>query len=356
MNVYQCKSLTIGIIKMMSFKKNLLWAVCGASVFVSGMSAATTTLHVATWLPPTSAQNAVVWPTWKEWVETATEGRVEVVIENYTGSPKTIFDAVEDGVFDAGFSVNAYIPGRFKLASVAEIPGEITDAEVGSVALWRTYEAYFKADQEFRGLHLLALFVHGPGQLNTTFPVNSLEDLKGKKMRVGGGLVNVLAERLGVTPISAPAPKSYELMQQGVVDGTFLPAEQQKTLRLSEVTTDLVLFPKGLYTTAFSIVMNPDSFEGLSKKDQEAIMSVSGEKLSRLAGAAWGKADDEGILEAKASGVNVVYLSKEDALVKDMDELEKGIDQEWINSVSDRKVDANAALAYFRKNVSELSQ
>jgi hypothetical protein len=51
-----------------------------------------------------------------------------------------------------------------------------------------------------------------------------------------------------------------------------------------------------------------------------------------------------------------VYLSKEDTLVKDMDELEKGIDQEWIDSVADRKVDANAALAYFRKNVSALSQ
>ena len=342
---------------MISVKKNLLWAVCGTSILASGLaSAAETTLHVATWLPPTSSQNSIVWPTWKQWVEKATEGRVEVVIENYTGDPKTIFDAVEDGVYDVGFSVNAYLPGRFKLASVAEIPGEITDAEVGSVALWHTYEKFFKADQEFRGLELLALFVHGPGQLNTNFPVNSLDDLKGKKMRIGGGLVNTLAERLEVTPVSAPAPKSYEMMQQGVVDGTFLPASQQKTLRLNEVTTDLTLFPKGLYTTAFSIVMNPDTLDSLSKKDQEAIMSVSGEKLSRLAGAAWGKEDQDGILEAKANGVNVVYLSKDDAIVKDMDKLEEGIDQAWIDSVSDRKVDAKAALAYFRKNVSELSQ
>lgn len=342
---------------MINVKKNLLWALCGTSIFTAGMaSAADTTLHVATWLPSTSAQNAVVWPTWKEWVEKATEGRVEVVIENYTGDPKTIFDAVEDGVYDVGFSVNSYIPGRFKLASVAEIPGEITDAEVGSVALWNTYEKFFQADQEFRGLELLALFVHGPGQLNTKFPVTSLEDLKGKKMRIGGGLVNTLAERLEVTPISAPAPKSYELMQQGVVDGTFLPAEQQKTLRLTEVTSNLILFPKGLYTTAFSIVMNPDTLESLSQKDQEAILSVSGEKLSRLAGAAWGKADDEGILEAKANGVNVVYLSDKDPLVLEMDKIEEGIDQAWIDSVSDRKVDATAALAYFRKNVSELSQ
>ncbi|RDL45649.1 C4-dicarboxylate ABC transporter substrate-binding protein [Marinomonas piezotolerans] len=342
---------------MIKLKKNLLWALCGTSILASSMvSAADTTLHVATWLPPTSSQNSIVWPTWKKWVEKATDGRVEVVIENYTGDPKALFDTVEDGVYDVTFAVNAYLPGRFKLTSVAEIPGEITDAEVGSVALWNTYEKFFKPDQEFAGLELLALFVHGPGQLQTNFPVNSLEDMKGKKMRIGGGLVNTLAERLEVTPISAPAPKSYELLQQGVVDGTFLPAEQQSTLRLSEVTTNLTLFPKGLYTTAFSIIMNPDTLDSLSQQDRDAILSVSGEKLSRLAGAAWGKADQDGILAAKEAGVNVVFLGPDDAIVKEMNKLEEGIDQAWIDSVSDRKADAKAALAYFRKNVNELSQ
>ena len=85
-------------------------------------------------------------------------------------------------MYDVGFSVNAYLPGRFPLTSVAEIPGEITDAETGSVALWRTYENYFESAGEYNGLQLLALFVHGPGQLHTKFPVNSLEDLKGKNI------------------------------------------------------------------------------------------------------------------------------------------------------------------------------
>lgn len=339
---------------MLNLKKNLLWVACGASIFASGLASATT-LNVATWLPPTSAQNSVVWPTWKKWVEEATEGRVKVVIENYTGDPRSIFDAVEDGVFDVGFSVNSYLPGRFKLASVAEIPGEISDAEVGSVALWKTYEKHFTVDQEFMGLHLLGMFVHGPGQLYSNFNVNSLQDLKGKKMRLGGGLVNTLAARLEVTPISAPAPRSYELLQQGVVDGTFLPADQIKTLRLSEVIENLILFPKGLYTTAFSIVMNEDTFADLSQKDRDAIMSVSGEKLSRLAGNAWGNADIEGIEIAKSSGVNVIYLADDHSLVKEMQDISKGIDQFWIDSVADRKVDAKAALAFFRENVRELS-
>ena len=221
--------------------------------------------------------------------------------------------------------------------------------------MWRTYKDYFEPADEYNGFQLLGLFVHGPGQLHTKFPVNSLDDLKGKKMRVGGGLINDLAERLEVTPVSAPSPKSYEMMQQGVVDGTFLPAQEQRFFRLSEVSSDLTLFPKGLYTTAFSIVMNQDVFESLSKEDQEAIMSVSGERLSQLAGAAWGKADDDGILEAKEKGVNVVFLSESDQRVKDLNKLSEGIDQLWVNSVSDRGIDAKAALADFRKYVNTIN-
>jgi TRAP-type C4-dicarboxylate transport system substrate-binding protein len=327
-------------------------AIASAVCSVSAMSAETT-IRVATWLPPTNPQNETVWPMWEKWVEDATEGRVDVVIENYTGHPKTIFDAVEDGVYDAGFTVNAYVPGRFKLSGIAEIPGEITDAENGSVALWKTYKEYFEPAGEYDGLQLLALFIHGPGQLHTKFPVNSLDDLKGKKMRLGGGLINDLAELLEVTPVGAPATKSYEMMQQGVVDGTFLPAQEQKFFRLSEISTDLTLFPKGLYSTAFSIVMNEDVFADLSQKDQDAIMNVSGERLSRLAGAAWGKADADGILEAKQQGVNVVILSEDDQRVKDLNVLSKGLDQLWIDSVADRDIDANAALAAFRKHVDE---
>lgn len=333
----------------------LLCAAAGLMISCSTVTAGTT-LRVSTWLPPTNPQNETVWPTWSKWVEEATEGRVKVIVENYTAHPKTLFDAVEDGIADVSFTVNAYLSGRFKLPGVAEIPGEISGAESGSVALWRTYKEHFETANEYEGLHVLGLFVHGPGQLHTKFPVNSLSDMKGKKMRIGGGLVNILAERMEVTPVGAPAPKTYEMMQQGVVDGTFLPAQEQKFFRLTEVSSDLTLFPKGLYTTAFTMMMNPDVFASLSAEDQEAIMSVSGEKLSRLAGAAWGAADATGIAAAKEAGINVVHVGVDDPINLELIEMSKDIDQKWIESVEGRDVDAEAALATFRKHIAELEK
>ncbi len=317
---------------------------CTCALLFSTATLADTTLRVATWLPATSSQNDVVWPTWAKWVEESTEGRVKIELEYSSGHPKSMFGLVEDGVADVSFGVNGYLPGRFKLPAVVEIPGETADPEALSVALWRVYNKHFEAAHEFDGLKVLGMFVHGPGQLMTTFEVNKLSDLHQKKMRTGGGVVNDLAKRLDVVPVFAPVTKVYEMMQQGVIDGVFLPAQELKYSRLSEVVTDVTLFPSGMYTTAFTIFMNPDVFDDLSEADQQAILSVSGEKLSALAGRAWGNSDLAGLEDARSLGVRVKELSEDDPLTLEFKTKVEGMYDAWIESVADRPVDAKAAL------------
>ena len=315
-------------------------------------SAFAQTLKVATWLPPSSPQNDIVWPTWAKWVEEATEGRVKVDLQYGLGHPKSFFNLVEDGVADVSFTVDGYVPGRFVLSQMAEIPGETYDPEVASVALWRVYKKHFEAANEFDGLKVLAKFVHGPGQLHTKFPVTSLEELKGKKIRVGGGIVNDLARKLELSPIGAPAPKVYEMLQQGVVDGVLFPVLEQKYLRLSEVTSHITVFPEGMFSTSFTIFMNPEVFESLSKQDQIAVMNVSGAKLSRLAGKAWGDADQQGYENAENNGVIITRLDAEDPMNVDLKKMAKGMDEEWIERASKTGVDTRAALQMYRSLVS----
>lgn len=332
---------------MTTMKLKLVGIAAGTLISVNAM--AETTLRMATWLPPSHPQNELVNTTWAKWVEDATEGRVKVVVENLTSHPKTVFSAVEDGIYDAGWTVNAYVPGRFALAGVAEIPGEMSDAETASVALWNVQQEYFNSANEYEGLVLLGQWVHSPGLMHTTFPVNNLSDLKDKKIRLGGGMINTLAERMGVTPVSGPATKSYELLQQGVVDGTFLPAGESKIFNLAEVTNNITVFPSALYSTAFSFVANPDFMDSLSDADREAILNVSGEQYSRLAGKAWQDMHAMGLNYAREKGLNVVEITADDQRAKDLAKMTEGLDQEWINSVKDRGVDAEAALAAFRK-------
>ncbi|SEQ69221.1 TRAP-type C4-dicarboxylate transport system, substrate-binding protein [Amphritea atlantica] len=331
----------------MTFLKSAAAIALGTSL--TTVALADTTLRVASWLPPTHPQNAVVWPTWAKWVEDATEGRVKVEIEYGLGHPKTMFELVEDGVVDASWSYHGYVPGRFKLTQAVEQPLLGASAEAASVAHWRVHQKYFAKANEHDGLEVIGLFTHGPGQIHLAEPISSLSELEGKKIRLGGGVQGEIGARMGVTAVGAPAPKVYEMMQQGVIDGVFIPMGEQKSLRLHEVARNVVALPGGMYLGSFGIFMNPDFLADLDAKDREAILSVSGEKLSAMAGRAWDAADIEGLKAAQENGVNVVQVKEGEPMAEEFKALTKGMDEAFYESVADRGVDAKAALAELRQ-------
>ncbi len=328
----------------------------GSMFSMNAALAKETTLNVSTWLPPTHVQNAVVWPTWAKWVEEATDGRVKVNIEYTSNNPTQLFQMVEDGVTDAAFSFHGFVPGRFDLQEVVELPGLGVNAEAASAAHWKTYQKHFADSGEHDGLELLALFAHGQGVMQTKFEVNSLDDLKGKKIRIGGGVQSEIGKRLGVTPVSAQGNKVYELMQTGVVDGAFMPVTEQKAQRLFEVAPYVTILPTGMYMGSFVMFISPDFMDSLSEEDAEAIRSVSGEKLSIMAGKAWDKEDEEALEFSKEKGVNVKELTADDPIVIAYNEKMKGIDDEWLKKVKGKNVDAQAALEMLRKEATEYAQ
>ncbi len=330
----------------MSIKKLL---TAGLLTAVASMASADTTLRVASWLPPTHTQNTVVWPTWAKWVEEATEGRVKVVVEYGMGHPKTMFELVEDGVVDASFSYHGYVPGRFKLTQMVEQPLLGTNAEAASVAHWRIHQKYLAGANEHDGLEVIGLFTHGPGQIQLAEPIESLTELKGKKIRLGGGVQGEIGHRMGVTAVGAPAPKVYEMMQQGVIDGVFIPLIDQKGLRLKEVARNVVALPGGMYMGSFSIFMNPDFLDDIDPKDRQAILDVSGEKLSAMAGRAWDAGDKDGLAAAQEAGVNVIMVKPDDTFAQEFVSLTKGMDDAFIESVADRGVDTRSALQELRE-------
>lgn len=327
----------------------LTFGVCIASINTAAF--AQTVLNVSTWLPPSHVQNSVVWPTWAKWVEEATEGRVKVNIEFTSNNPGQLFQMVEDGVTDAAFSFHGFVPGRFDLQEVIELPGIGSNAEAASAAHWRTYQEYFSDAGEHEGLELLALFTHGPGVMQTNFPVNSLDDLKGKKIRVGGGVQAEIGRRLEIVPVAAPGNKVYELLQTGVVDGVFMPVTEQKAQRLYEVAPYITILPQGMYLGSFVMFISPDFMESISPEDAEAIRKVSGERLSIFAGRAWDTEDNVSLEVAIENGAIVTHLTKDDPITIAYQEKMQGLDETWLARVADKGVDAKSALEMVRREV-----
>src|SRR5947199_9413780 len=105
---------------------------------------------------------------------------------------------------------------------MAEVTGAGETALVNSVAYSRIHWKYFQKVGEYRGVKLLGVFTHGPGQMFTKKPVASIGDVQGLKIRTGGRVAEQVAKPVGASAFVKPAPESYELLSSGVADGVFI--------------------------------------------------------------------------------------------------------------------------------------
>lgn len=332
----------------------VFWA--GLFLAISSAASAATQLTLSSWLPPTHPLVKDMIVPWAESVEKATEGRVKVnILAKGLGHPKIHYDIARDGLADITYGVHGYTPGRFSMTKVAEFPFAGNSAEALSVAYWRIHEKYLSKAREHKDTQLLGLFTHGPGHIhNGKRKIGKAGDLSGLKFRVGGGVVSDVAGSLGTTALVKPSSKSYELLSHGVADGTLFPLESVTAFKVQDLVNHTTLVPGGLYNVSFFLVMNKDRFRDLSSKDREAIMSVSGESFSKLAGKAWDKADAAAYEQLKANGNDVV--TADDAFIADIKTKTADLENKWIKDAAKRGVDGEAALAELRQITSTYQQ
>ena len=252
------------------------------------------TLTYSSWVPPT--HHLTIWQAnWAADVEKATGGRVK-----FQGLPKApaaapgTFDAVRDGLVDLSYVTASYTPARHILPLMAELPGAGDTAEINSVAFSRIHWKHFQKVGEYKGVKLLAVWTHGPGQMFTKKPMKSLAEFQNQKIRTGGGIAEAVANALGASAFVKPAPESYELLNSGVADGVFFPFESIVSFKLDKVIGQATVFPGGLYSSAFGFFMNEDKWNKLAKQDQAIIEKHAYEYAARSNGQSWDKADQVG--------------------------------------------------------------
>jgi TRAP-type transport system periplasmic protein len=323
-------------------------------VAIARPAPAQTTLTMSSWVSPQHHLTANVLQVWANDVEKATSGRVKfTMLPKHPSAPPGTFDAVRDGLVDLSFVTASYTPARHILPLMPELPGGGDTALANSVAYSRIHWKYFQKVGEYRGVKLLGVFTHGPGQMFTKKPVAGIGDVQGLKIRTGGGVAEQVAKALGASAFVKPAPESYELLSSGVADGVFFPLESIISFKLDTVLEQATLFPGGMYSSAFGFFMNEEKWNKLPKQDQEAIEKLSGEYIARLAGNSWDEADRKGMEALKKSGVKIVHANP--AFVAEVKKRSAPIVDEWIKQASAKGVDAAKILAEFQDELKKVS-
>lgn len=326
-----------------------------AGIGLTTPALAQTTINVSSWGGPNHGINTIVWPTWKAWIEEATEDRVTLEVNEDLGPPDAQMDLVADGVADASWIFHGHMPGRFELTKLPEFPTfESFSSEAASSAYWKTFKEYLAQGNEHRGLDVMAVGVHGPGQIFTGERVEAFEELGGKRLRTGGGLMSDLADAIGVTGVALPPTGVYEAASQGVIDGAMLTLEGLRSFRVAEVLPNTLTVDGGFYRGSFAIILNPMVLENVSAEDREAIESVSGEQLSRLFGYMMDVSDERGVEFAEELGNTFTDASEQDIAM--LREVSDELIEEWADEVSRGEVDAREALDFFRDQLSTAAE
>lgn len=295
--------------------QNFKSALLTGTIVFAALAAANTamaqqkvTLKFANWLPPVHHWTKTA-AAFSKSIEDASGGTVKIVIDkSAVAKPPGQFDLAKNGIRDMVMHVAAYTPGRFVMYRMAEVPFATPNAATGSEGFHKWYVKNGFDKVEFKGAVLVSAFVHGPGLLHSKKEIKSVADIKGVKIRVGGGGV-LMARSLGGVPVAMSATKAHESLQRGTTDAAFFPWEAVHGFKLAKLVKYHLEIPGGLYTTPFMVAMNKKRFDGLPARARQALLTAGGARGARLIGERWDAADKVGRQDAINAGNKIQTIS-----------------------------------------------
>ena len=200
-------------------------------------------------------------------IDEMSEGQLKIKVYGageLTGATE-VFDAVSAGTAEMGHGAAYYWVGKAPVAAVfTTLPFGMNAHEMnawlhygGGLELWRElYEPF--------NLIPMAAGNSGPqmaGWFNKE--INSLEDLKGLKMRIPGLGAEVM-NRAGAAPVYLPGGEIFTSLQTGVIDATeWVGPLNDQTLGLHEVA-EYYYYPGWHEPSALiELIVNKEAFESL---------------------------------------------------------------------------------------------
>lgn len=295
-------------------KKILASAAVAAAVATlgAGTASAETTLKLSHYLPPVHGIHTDFIVPWTEQVTECTGGEVTFDIfpgGTQLGNVAKQQEQVLAGVVDIAHGLHGIPRGRFPRTSLIELPFLTQDAGAASETLWEIYPEHLAP--EYKGLKVLALHAHNGGLIHTAnTKVETMDDMKGLRLRTPSPAVSEMLTALGATPQGLPPGEVYENVQKNVIDGTVFPWDPVKSFGLNEVLN--YHLEAGSYTVPFFFVMNERKYNGLSDTAKSCIDQASGDALVAKFGDWWDAWDAAGRKEAEDAGHTITELSPEE--------------------------------------------
>ena len=250
---------------------------------------------------------------WKELLQEKSGGKMELVLypSSQLGSKNDLIDqmlagqpvvTLADGAFyaDRGVKDFGIVFGPFLFRDWDEC--------------WKLTKSSWYADQskalEAKGLKLLSSnWVYGDRHTLTKRSVNTVDDLKGMKIRVPNNTIQVKGfEVLGAVPTPMALGDTYTALQQGTIDGVENPLPVLYNGKFQEVAKYLIL--DGHVKNFTTWVCGAEFFHSLTKEQQDLLVST-GEEAGIYNNELQKESEKEVLEKFRAEGVTIVEPSED---------------------------------------------
>jgi len=247
---------------------------------------------------------------WADKLEKDSGGRIapKVFPGAQLGPPPIYYDAARTGQLEVAWFLSGGTPGRFPLTELINLPYLVGSAEIGTKVLNDKELRAKYLDAEHKGVKLLLLFTHQPGQIHTTKKaIRTVDDMKGMRLRFSSPTIRDYVAALGGTPVGVPPTEITEQLQKGTLDGTFI---DYGGAGIAFKMGGTVKYVAEVYSfvASFGLAMNPAFYEKLPA-DLKKLVDDSVVGVEKAVGEGWDSIDGPGKKALVDGGAEVFRLA-----------------------------------------------
>jgi TRAP-type C4-dicarboxylate transport system substrate-binding protein len=194
------------------------------------------------------------------------------------------------------------------VTELIQLPYLVGSAEIGTKALNDPELRSKYLDAEHKGVKVLLLFTHQPGNVHTTKKaIRTTEDMKGQRLRFGSPTIRDFVAALGGTPVGVLPTEQVEQLQKGTIDGVFIDYGGAgiafKMGGILKYSTEMYS-----YVASFGMAANEDFLSRLAP-DLRALLLQSMTGVEQAVGQAWDSLDVPGKKAIVDGGAEVIRLT-----------------------------------------------
>ncbi len=222
-------------------------------------------------------------PFWTETVPQAMGEDTEIIMTsldqiNITGA--AVLRQVKMGVFDVVHTVADYVVSDCPELAGLDLPALAMDLETARKVVDAYKPVMDEALEKTFGVKLLAVTPYPAQILFSNENINSLNDLKGKKVRASGWTTSKFIEALGAAGVTISFSEVAQSLQRGVVDGAVTGSLSGYNAGWGDVTKYLYPLPIGGWDYVISVI-SLDTWNAMNDEQQEKLQTLILEKMER---------------------------------------------------------------------------